>query len=222
MSASAAHPLLAAALTEALQDALGRYLALAPNRAELLAHIAGRVIALELRPFGKVLYLCPADSDIQFLTEISGAPDVTVAGSPSAFVRLGLGSDAEKTLSAGEIDIMGDADTARRFQDLFRKLEIDWAHVFTHVTGSHRASSTLLSVLRASAGWARDTVDAFQTDLSEYLREEARLLPAPPETDAFTAEVDTLRASHDRLNARIARLQAALTTPHRHPPVQTS
>ena len=95
MSATAAHPLLAAVLTSTLQEATGRLLARTPNGSELLSRMAGRVIALEIRPFRQTLYLCPADHDIQVFTEISGEPDVTIKGAPSAFARMSTGKNPD-------------------------------------------------------------------------------------------------------------------------------
>lgn len=213
MSITTSHPLLVAALTSALQKATGRLLTLAPNGPALLARLRGRVIALELSPFRQIIYLCPADREIQVFTEISGVPDVTLRGSPSAFARMGLGGTLEKTLKPGDIEISGDSGTARRFQELVRQLDVDWSALFILLTRSPMLGSALADLLRASGRWSRDTGLALQEDVSDYLREEVRWLPVDAETDRFHAEVDALRAGRDRLQARIDRLNATLALP---------
>ena len=47
-------------------------------------------------------------------------------------------------------------------------------------------------------------------DVSEYLREESRLLPTAIEVDNFLEDVDRLQLDTDRLEARVQRLEAAL------------
>jgi ubiquinone biosynthesis protein UbiJ len=47
-------------------------------------------------------------------------------------------------------------------------------------------------------------------DLSEYLQEESRIVPAKPEIEAFMDGVDILRSDVDRLHARVERLAAKL------------
>jgi ubiquinone biosynthesis protein UbiJ len=46
--------------------------------------------------------------------------------------------------------------------------------------------------------------------LSEYLQEESRDLVSKPELEEFLVEVDQLRETADRVEARIARLERRL------------
>lgn len=203
---AASHPLLAGALADSLETALGRYLALDPHSRELLAPIAGKLIALRLRPVGGTLYFCPTDRGVQVLTETASAPDATLSGSPLAFARLGLGGAAEDSLFTGAIELDGNPDTARRFQALFKKLDIDWRGHLARYTGAGVASACL-DLLGSGRDWTRDTVAALGANLAEFWQEESRELPARPETEAFFADVDRLRADHDRLLARLERLE---------------
>lgn len=213
MSMTTSHPLLVAGLTSALRQVTGRLLMLAPDGQALLARLRGQVIALEVRPFRQRLYLCPAEREIQVLTEISGEPDVLIQGSPSALVRMGLGGALEQTLVAGEIEISGDSATARRFQALLKQLDLDAAAWLGLLTRSPWLGAALAGPLRGSGDWSRSTVKALQDDVSEYLREEVRWLPADTETDRFLSAVDDVRAQSDRLQARMSRLNAALIPP---------
>jgi ubiquinone biosynthesis protein UbiJ len=213
------HPLLAASLTESLRRLIRNHLSSAPAGRAVLEPLAGRVIALRLEPFGKVLYLCPTEADIQMLTEISGVPDVTIAGNLAAFTRAGLGSGHQESLKAANLDVIGDAETARRFQALSQALNIDWQRFLSRYLG-FTLTNTVLSVARAGSAWTRDSLNALQEDVSEYLREEKRWLPDRSETDAFCEAVDTLRADADRLQARISRLQARLETSRQALPIQ--
>ena len=47
-------------------------------------------------------------------------------------------------------------------------------------------------------------------DLTEYLQEEARVVPTRMGLEAFMDDIDTLRSDVDRLAARVDRLSASL------------
>lgn len=211
-------PLLLAGLTAGLQSALGHYLAVSANGPELLVPVAGRVIALQLRPSGATLYLCPTDREVLLLTEINGEADVTIAGSPQALIGMGLGGKGSEQPSVGSIEITGDTDVARRIQALFSDLDIDWIALLARHTGPAIARK-LGSLAHTGNDWIQDTARAFRADLTEFLQEEALLLPTSDETDGFLTMVDTLRADHDRLSLRIARLEQSLM-PALTPPTQ--
>jgi ubiquinone biosynthesis protein UbiJ len=208
---AASHPLLANLLAGSLEGALSGWMALAPNRQDLLAPLAGKVIALTIRPFGGSLYFCPTEASVQVLGEFSGTPDTTLSGTISAFARQALGGAARDSLAPGEIEVDGDTDTARRFQVLLDSLDIDWEAQLARYTGGGIAASAL-GLLRAGTTWTRATVDTLRTDLAEFWQEESRELPARPEAEAFLNAVDILRADADRLEARIQRLEAVRTS----------
>ncbi|WP_133717768.1 ubiquinone biosynthesis accessory factor UbiJ [Methylocaldum gracile] len=205
----ARHPVLAGILAEALERAVAHYLSLDSGNRELLAPIAGKVIELRLHPFELSIYFCPTDSDVQILGDFGGRPDVTLAGSIPAFAKLRFGEPARQLLSSGDIEIDGDMDTARRFQALFEKLDVDWEAHLAQYTGRSIASACF-DLVRSGLGWTKDSLNTLGLDLAEYWQEESRELPTQFEADAFYAEVDRLRADFDRLKARIERLRRSL------------
>lgn len=202
-------PLLAGLLAGTLESALGAYLGLDPKHGEALAPLAGKTLALRVRPFDATVYFCPTETGIPVLAEFDGTPDVTLSGSFLAFARVGLGGSAQEGLSTGAVAVEGDSETARRFQALFEQLDIDWEAHLAVYTGEGFASS-LMAFIGAGNAWIRGSMGALRADLAEFWQEESRELPARPEAEAFLAAVDTLRADHDRLEARIRRLESTL------------
>jgi ubiquinone biosynthesis protein UbiJ len=198
--------------TRALRTLTRHHLAESVDGLAALRNLAGQVIALRLEPFGKTLFLCPTDEDIQVFTEISGTPDVTIAGNLAAFTRAGLANGSQENLKASGLKICGNAESARQFQALGQSLRIDWQRLFSRLLGANLASS-LLAVTDAGKHWARGTMAALQSDVSEYLREEARWLPDRSQTDALLSEIDQVRSDMDRLTARISRLTSTLNAP---------
>ena len=189
-----------------LGDAITRFLRLAPDSQQYLTPLVGKVIALQFAPFTWRLYLAPSDSTITVLPSLGVEPDVTFTGSPWAFARMGLGGSPRRALFAGEVVVEGDMNVARRFQNLFEKLDIDWESLLARLVGQGIAAR-FADGLRSSHAWRVETVEALQLNLVEYLQEESRELPAAFEAEVFYADVDMLRADCDRLEARVLRLE---------------
>ncbi|QSA96333.1 SCP2 domain-containing protein [Methylococcus sp. EFPC2] len=189
-----------------LEDASSRFLALSPHRDELLAPLAGKLIALRLLPLDLRLVLAPTESALTLLPDHAGEVDATLSGTPLAFARMGLSERPQRGLFAGEVTLEGDTSVARRFQALFRHLDITWEALLARYTGAGLAS-LIVGGLRDSHAWRVELVDNLRQDTLEYLQEESRELPAAAEGEGFLRAVDVLRADADRLTARIERLE---------------
>ena len=98
---------------------------------------------------------------------------------------------------------------AQDFQALSAALGIDWQRFLSRYLGEQLAGSTL-DILRSGRDWLKQSAKALESDVSEYLREEARWLPDASQIDPHLDAVDGLRADIDRLAARIARLESTL------------
>jgi len=201
------HPLLAASLSESLRTLIRHHLTDSPEGREALQRLAGQIIALRLLPFDRALYLCPTGEDIQFMTEISGTPDVTITGHLPAFLEAARASASKETLKSSDLSIEGSLQTAQDVQHLSRALNIDWQRFLARYLG-FRVACSVLSTLRSGREHVRESFLALETDLSEYLREEVRFLPQKHHTETLFAEIDTLRADTDRLKARLERLES--------------
>ncbi len=204
-NAMAGSSLLPEVFASLFGDAMGRFLQLSTNSQQYLSPIAGKVIALKFVPFDWQIYLCPSETTVEILPSFEAEPDVSFTGSPLAFAQMGLGGSPLRVLFSGGVVIEGDMKVARRFQRLFNKLEFDWEGLAARFIGPSFAAQ-IVSDLRESHAWRVETVEAFQQNVAEYLQEESRELPAPAEAELFNAEVDTLRADCDRLEARVLRL----------------
>lgn len=213
---SANHPLLAAGITESLRALLRSHLSSTPHALAELQDLSGHLIALRLEPLGKCIYLCPTDLDIQILTEVSGDADVTISGNFGSYLRA-IRNDSTTGLKASGLLISGNTDVAQSFQRLARALPIDWPRFLSRFLGA-RLSGLLLDFGRSGSAWTHDTLQALESDVSEYLREETRWLPDETETELFYDAVDRLRDDLERLTARVDRLQQVLVEDSAAPP----
>ncbi|MGZ8161993.1 MAG: ubiquinone biosynthesis accessory factor UbiJ [Methylobacter sp.] len=193
-------------LMSALETALNKYLSLDEDSGFFLAPLAGKVIAVTIQPFDETVYLCPTPESIQLLDNIPDQPDTHLIGSVFALGLMGLSSKPMRSIFSGEVKIEGDMTTGRRFQELFAKLDIDLEEKLSHYTGDIIAHQ-IGQFFRAGQNWAKDSIETFRLNTSEFLQEETRDLPAGPEMDIFYRQVDELRTRFDRLQSRIERLE---------------
>lgn len=201
---------MSTALAAALETALNRYLALDPEAQHQLQPLAGRMIALELRGLGLQLYFLPGVQDIQILQHCEDTPDATIAGTPLALARLALAARPGEGLFSDAVELRGDTEVARDFQALLQSVRIDWEEQLAQLVGDRLAHQTGRA-LRHGREYAAASAGTLRRDLSEYLIEEARLLPGRPELELFHADVDILRDDAERLEARLERLERRLS-----------
>ncbi|WP_262964975.1 ubiquinone biosynthesis accessory factor UbiJ [Methylobacter psychrophilus] len=201
-------------LMSVLEAALNQFLALDQNRAVFLTPLDGKIIALTIQPFNETIYLCPNTDAIQLLDYSPDQPDTQLTGSVFAFGLMGLSSKPMRSIFSGEVKIEGDMQTGRKFQELFAKLDINLEQQLARYTGDSIAHN-ISQFFRAGQSWSKDSLETFRLNVSEFLQEETRDLPAGPEVDIFYEQIDELRTDFDRLQSRIERLKSALATKHK-------
>ncbi len=192
-----------------IEDAGNRLLRLDPETLRRLGDLQGRVVCIEFRDLGRRIYLHPSESGLRLASESDQPPAVTLRGTLTTFARLGLGTETE-TLTAGELDIEGDAALGQRLQRIFRNLDLDWEEPLARLFGDPLGHE-IGRAAHAAFAWHRQAFKTFGLNTTEYLQEEARLLPVRYEVEAFLNGVDGTRADVDRLAARIQRLKDKLS-----------
>lgn len=192
---------------EGLEQAINRILTLDPAACGRLAALHGRVIRIALRGTGIELNFVPGhDGRLQLLGSIEGETDCTLSGSPVDLIRASDQTEGAAQLFAGHVSIDGDTGIAQRFSEALAGIDIDWEEQLSRLTGdiaAHEIGRGVRVAQREGARIGRSARDS----LSEYLTEEARLLPHALEVEDFLTDVDTLRDDVERLAARIALLE---------------
>ena len=192
---------------EALEEALNRVLAMDPDARRRLADLHGRVVRVDLQGTGIQLNFVPGhDGHLRLLSSIEHEPDCTLSGSPVDLIRAGDSTSGHAQLFAGRVQIDGDTGLAHGFSETLAGIDIDWEEQLSRLTGDI-AAHEIGRGLRAAAREGRRLGRSAQDNLSEYLTEEARLLPHRFEVEDFLSDVDELRETADRLEARIALLE---------------
>lgn len=132
--------------------------------------------------------------------------DVVLSGSTADFIKLARATDKANELINSNIDMNGDTELALAVTRVVQNLDIDWESLIQPLTGgvlAHQIGKGLRGLLK----WGKDTSNTYRRAGKEYLEDEVQLVAPAPLLDQFSADVDQLRLSTDRLEARIARLE---------------
>ena len=192
---------------QALEAALNRALALdADTRAALRSLDGQRValqlsaptLALEIRVDGDALRVGPVDA--------ANAPDLGVRTSLGGLLGQLPMFRRNDAPPVGKLRIEGDAELARRLQQLAQNFDPDWQLPFTNVFGEI-AGVQIAKAIASALKHAQVAGRNFAETAAEYVTEESRDVVARAELDAFHDDVDALRDDVERIAAKIARLQ---------------
>lgn len=193
------------ALAAVIETALNGYLALDPEVRSRCAALDGSVIAMQLKGLALTLYFLPTTDRIDVLGHYEGEPDTLLTGTPASLFRLAVVRSEEQLFNSG-VEFHGDTEKGERFRDILASVDIDWEELVSRVTGDAIAHQ-MGNMARSLTATATQGLTSLQEDVSEYLREESRLVPTAIEVNNLLEEIDTVRLDTDRLEARIQRLE---------------
>jgi len=191
----------------AAEIALNRYLRLEPAVLSECAQLEGKVLALHAEGLDWTLFLHPNAQGVQVTTESTRAADVRVSATPLQLFSEALREARGESATAGALNIEGDAELLQQFRALLTRVGFDaeeWAARVVGDTAAHR----VVEVARGLFGWSQKTAGTLSLDAAEYLREETYDLVHREDVERWMSEVDSVRESADRLEARIAQLEA--------------
>lgn len=193
----------------ALEAALNRALALDPDTREALRGLDGQrvaltleapALALQIRVDGTRLQVGPVDT--------APEPDLAVRSTLGGlFAQLPFLAQARRGASpGGRVRVSGDAELARRLQQLAGRFDPDWQRPFTQVFGDVLGVQ-FANAARAALQQAQRSAQDLAQSAAEFVTEESRDVVPRAELDAFYDDVDAVRDDVERMAARIARLQ---------------
>jgi ubiquinone biosynthesis protein UbiJ len=193
----------------ALEGVLNQLLALDPETRAALAALDGRRVELTIEAPALALAITVRGDRLEVgPVDPSGEPDLGLRATLGGLLGQLPFLRPEGGAPVGKLRVNGDAELARRLQQLARGFDPDWDAPFARAFGpilGPQVARTLREGLRQGGTLAR----GLARDSAEFLTEESRDLVAKAELEAFYDDVDALRERADRLAARVARLPDA-------------
>jgi ubiquinone biosynthesis protein UbiJ len=207
-SARAPNPLLGA-LGRALEAVLNRVIDLDPDTRGRLSALEGRAVTLDLAGVSgrsaPALRIVVEHDRLRVGPAFAGDSALRVAATPSSLLALAFARGRDDALPPGRVEIAGDAELARRLEQVATRFAPDIDAAFARVFGDV-AGFQIARAFRGAFAFTRRSAKALAQDAAEFLTEEGRDLVARAELDTFLDEVDALRERADRLEARVRRL----------------
>ncbi|HYL03941.1 MAG TPA: SCP2 sterol-binding domain-containing protein [Steroidobacteraceae bacterium] len=195
-------------LSGTIANLLNRGLTRSVRARQLLAELAGRSLAIEVR--GIVRLRVQSNGALLAVAPDAAPADATVSGGLLGLLTLGA-ETAPAALERRGVEISGDAEIAARFRELAQLLWPDIEEELALRVGDVPAHQ-LARLGRLGLRWTRRAADTAWRNLAEYLGHESADLVPRREGEQFLRGVDALREDVDRLAARlelIARRRAA-------------
>ena len=192
---------------KALELALNRALALDEDtRAALRGldgqrvalHLASPPLALQVEVAGEALRVGPVDAAVE--------PDLGVRTTLAGLLGQLPMFRRDDAPPVGKLRIEGDAELARRLQQLAQRFDPDWQQPFVRVFGEVlgvQVAKAVAAGLKQAQVAGRNLAES----AAEYVTEESRDVVPRAELDAFHDDVDALRDDVERIGAKIARLR---------------
>lgn len=190
----------------ALEAALNRALALDPDTRDALKPLDGRRVALhlqapplalEIRVDRERLNVGPAFEE----SELDLSVRATLGGLLSQLPMF----RRDDAPPVGRVRVSGDAELARRLQQLAQRFDPDWQQPFTAVFGDV-VGVQVANAARGAFVQMKDVGASLADNAASYVVEESRDVVGRAELDAFHDDVDGVRDGVERLAARVARL----------------
>jgi ubiquinone biosynthesis protein UbiJ len=194
-------------LLRPFEKLVNRHIAASSRARGLLAELTGRSMELRFAATPLRVRLSATADGLSVRPATDEVSDAVIEGTPLSFLRLATG-DAALSIRAGGTEVHGDAEIADGFRKLLDAARPDLEEELSRVTGDV-AAHYLAGFARDALAFGRRARDAFARDAAEYLTEESHDLPTRVEVDEFLTDVDRLRESVDRLDARLAAAERA-------------
>jgi len=189
----------------AMEKAVNQYLRLDPETITRIAELEGKVIQVELTDWSQAFYILPLANGLQFLSEYHTDADTVIKGKLSALTRSGLASGSTKSVKQNNIEISGDLDTGEKMREIMQSIDIDWEEHLAKLIGDSGAN-TFMSIARDLRSGFAESMGILRQKASEYLHQEAQILPTSNEVEQFCQDVATTRDAVARAEARLKQL----------------
>ena len=194
----------------ALESALNRLLALDADARVEVARLEGRRIELQMDAPALAMAITVRDGRLVVgPAETEREPDLAVRSTLGGLLSQLPFLRPPSGVATGKVKIAGDAELARRLQQLAERFDPDWNLPFTEVFGDVLGMQ-IANGLRAALRGGRDAAARFARHGAEYLTEESRDAVGRAELDAHLDDVDALRDRIERFAARVQQLQRKL------------
>ncbi len=192
-------------LAPTIETVINKVIGLDPEARSRLDRLDQKIIAFHFTDIEQRLYFIIDERYIVVKPILDKESHAELSGTLFSFFNLASGDDSDPVFK-GEVRFAGEISTAQNFQKFFNQLDIDWEEHLSHYVGDI-AAHQLFKGGQAVFNWLKSTEQTAKQNASEYLRFEAKAVPASIELENFYDDIADLKSDVDRLAIRIERLK---------------
>ncbi|MFT6028831.1 MAG: ubiquinone biosynthesis protein UbiJ [Oleiphilaceae bacterium] len=142
------------------------------------------------------------------LVDLTDSPDVTIIGSPIAFIKLLSQKNKAPLFQSKELKLEGDSVRIQQILAFVSTLQIDWDGLLANFIGDVPAH-LLGSSIRSGIMWGLNFSQSLIRDTEEFIKYELRLLPDNKRSikqfsaiSKLSEEVEKLKSRFDQLDKK--------------------
>ncbi|WP_210473302.1 ubiquinone biosynthesis accessory factor UbiJ [Vibrio crassostreae] len=166
-----------------------------------LSRLKGQIIQVNLKELNKTLTFV-FSQQIDVLSEYEGQPDCYLSLNLSVLPELREQSNITKLIKQDKLILEGDIQLAQKFAQLMTDCKPDLEEWLSRVTGDVVAH-TLVQGVKNVGGFVAKQASKHQSHVAQVLTEEWNIAPAPLEVAHFCDQVDDVKSSAARLEAKL-------------------
>lgn len=200
-------PTITTASIAALEAMINGALLYDPGSRGALEKLEGQVLAVESTAPTFHLFIAPGTGGLRLMGTYVGDVSTRLRGPLPSLLQLAV-SDTTSLAESG-VEVLGSTALLSNLQRIANNLDIDWEEALTQLLGDVLGHQVAVH-LRSRFHWLEERLSSGQRLLSEFLTEELKTLPAHPELETFSKQVDELRMGVDRLAGRLESIKQAL------------
>lgn len=188
-----------------VEQVVNQLLKLDPEVSKQLFQLKGKVLKLTISDLQVDVFIRVRQDYLRLSAHYEGIVDASMKAN-----SLTLLNSYQKGFSiGGGLDIEGDMEFVETFSGLMQKYRIDWEELISKVVGdiaAHKIHGAISDVFN----WGKDAVDRVRLDVSDYVHEEARVVPPRTQLEDFYADIALVRDGVERASARVDRLMQSV------------
>lgn len=192
---------------EPLNKAINAFLERDPHNLLQLAPLAGCRLQCRLTQPAFVVTASFTETSITLSLAPCDTADASFTGSASAFLSYLKGGMQHAALIKSGITVEGDSEVLLHLNDWLRTLDLDWEGVLADFTNDHVAGMLGYHAKKAFS-WIKERKSSLKTTISDYITEEARILPSREEVNDFYDTLKQTQFAVDRVQARMVALKS--------------
>ncbi|MEZ8010758.1 MULTISPECIES: SCP2 domain-containing protein [Vibrio] len=188
-------------VTAVIETSLNTFVNDDPALVRRLSRLKGQIIQVNLKELNKTLTFV-FSQQIDVLSDYEGQPDCYLSLNLSVLPELREQSNITKLIKQDKLILEGDIKLAQKFAQLMTDCKPDLEEWLSRVTGDVVAH-TLVQGVKNVGGLVAKQATKHQNHLAQVLTEEWKIAPAPLEVAHFCDQVDDVKSSAARLEAKL-------------------